>query len=592
MGDPIHGSGPVRQPTEIVPKTVEFSRSETGKVKGRLYSHHPYTMKLEGAEKAVTVYKQSTSESMQLIEKKLIFNPKKYQSIQISVNDALINVYVKIKDLPKVFDFTEKLTPEEEVPAQEAGYSATTTLEREAEIDTSASVDELVGEVRAELSSSSSSLVEEEGNVSSGSEPELHEKVDDFGREFIKKLRSTPRLAQSISTGNAEASGLISKAKDNLTTYNPERQLLMYADEEGKIHITEWSNLLEPSKEEGLLGKGAFGVAQKLKIISEENIGKHVVIKAALPMKQAQADVQNEAQVLLRVHSDGILEGIQLPPHAILALDPPIFDKTGQKMIGYIQPLYAGDMVKYDSLQNHTREQGMEMIRQLLSGGASLEVLRIVAGDIKPANIFYNKASDEEGGEKIGEKYYIADLGGAREIPLEVTDDTDLSLDPAHTKPFVCWNDVTAYTPLSANKRKEALAALAKPQEEAGAEVATRGRGRARGARKPAELIENPERLRRYAELENKRDAYALGASLIIKLGLPPSKSTPVIFEMTGFGYSKGVFSEEGKKAMEAINEKYGTEVADFLMSMVDPDYTKRPTRQEAYNNFMQLLET
>ncbi len=181
----------------------------------------------------------------------------------------------------------------------------------------------------------------------------------------------------------------------------------------GGVSIQLWSG--EPvakSKKSSFLGRGEYGSAQKVRVITEG-------IFKALKTSSYDFDndtIENEVAKLGRIHSQEVKVGLQLPVQKMLNL--PTID--GKKVLGYLSPLYNKGSLNSkrcrEKLDILGKEALTEVFLELLVGLKSLHDMGIVHGDIKPENCFVNVKEEKE------IHLYLADLGDAKSI-----DELDLS---------------------------------------------------------------------------------------------------------------------------------------------------------------------
>lgn len=325
-------------------------------------------------------------------------------------------------------------------------------------------------------------------------------------------------------------------------------KLILYHDTNKQVNVDVWKGQAEPMRgSKDFLGKGGFGIAQKLREISSTEYDR--ALKVALATKGASAvrDVFNEVRILFDVHKEGIHEGVQLPPHSVTPVNPPILDKNGNPLMGYIGPKYSGNLCGVTNLDTLSSKQKLEACRQLISGLAFVaDEKQLYLGDIKPENIFFMTRTDG------GIDCFLADMGGARYLS---------DIEPGE-------GGITTYT---------------------------RGYYSKADLRADEKTSDDPERCFR---AQTRRDVFALGCTLIEFLGglAVQGDDRPEIFKKAHIRHKgmvpvpEGGFTDEGLGALNIIHQHYGKDVCNLLIAMVDSNPRARPKASECLNTLTQVI--
>jgi serine/threonine protein kinase len=250
--------------------------------------------------------------------------------------------------------------------------------------------------------------------------------------------------------------------------------------------------------------------------------------------KEAKEQLQNEYKILRIVNENGPVWGIQGAPHLLIHIAP----KTAKEpfIYGFVGPKYALNYDKFlrKNVQSSPFTDKLLHCHQLLYALKKLSEKNIFHGDIKPENIF---VSIDPQSKKIF--VHLGDFGGARQ-GIPATEET----------PFT-----NEYLPLGDLKKR-------------------------------TELIAAGDKNKELLELDEKQDIYAMGATLYRTL----TGRNPYPISNTNYpDHSKGLPNQSVQQLKDATSSLPG--FADLLIQMIDPVYSKRPTRQEAFNSFVMILK-
>jgi hypothetical protein len=124
------------------------------------------------------------------------------------------------------------------------------------------------------------------------------------------------------------------------------------------------------------IGKGDFGVVFELTCVSDSNRSKKAV-KYSL-----KKDLEQEFAVLSRLYgNDGSpLEGIELPPKCFI---------IQKARVGKVMSKYTGNLMEILESGSISPEDGLEMIKQITQGLATLHRYQIGVFDFREQNIFF-----------------------------------------------------------------------------------------------------------------------------------------------------------------------------------------------------------
>ncbi len=326
------------------------------------------------------------------------------------------------------------------------------------------------------------------------------------------------------------------------TTTNKDLQLLIYEGPDHTVHIDKWKGNAMPAEgSKELIAMGGAGVVQK--VFNKAAPGGYEVLKTLISNTPPEIKaIHREAAILYKIHELGIREGFQLPPHAVTALNTPIFSEEGEPIHGFIGPAYHGDLSRIGV----SAAEGLSVANQLISALVSLDDLELCHSDIKPGNIFFMR--DENG--KL--KCYLADFGAATFYD--------------EAKP----GTINEKTPGYYSKMDEAL------------EMASKKNGETKDA---------------YIQRQQARDVLAMGVTLIEVLGGRTTKDPPSsIFNVTeddwqGPGaFPENGFSENGREAFELIEQRYGQKMVSLLIKMVYFDPAERPSKKECQEALQEIM--
>jgi hypothetical protein len=243
----------------------------------------------------------------------------------------------------------------------------------------------------------------------------------------------------------------------------------------------------------------------------------------------AKNDVNNEHLQLNDVHADGNVWGVQEAPRKVVE----ITDDSSTTQFGYIGTKYQRDYSKQIAMKPPVFSEHLFEMHQLLFGLKELANRNILHGDIKPANILIKQDFD---GTNLA---HIADLGGAKVAK---------SSTPISELPGDCRTVTSTFSPFA-----DLLLAN---------HLADQG--------KFAELV----------DVEKKRDVFSMGMTLYFAL----SQKYPYPINYQGFPIvNVGYTPIAGKNIPK--------EIQALIKSMLHPDYTKRPSAQEAFDRYDAFLK-
>lgn len=138
------------------------------------------------------------------------------------------------------------------------------------------------------------------------------------------------------------------------------------------------------------LGAGTFGAVRKVYNVMQGT-------RDAFKKNKLSSDVsgaKQEYETLRDIHKNGVLEGIQAPPHMLM-------DHEGS--VGFLGKLYHGDVDKWMKNRNHTPTERLSVCNKLMTGFSNFVTADYWHKDIKPANMLMS----QEGGP------VLADMGSA-----------------------------------------------------------------------------------------------------------------------------------------------------------------------------------
>jgi serine/threonine protein kinase len=246
--------------------------------------------------------------------------------------------------------------------------------------------------------------------------------------------------------------------------------------------------------------------------------------------EKAKKALSNEFHLLTSIHKVGKVWGIQAPPRKMTQIQEGLTEQ-----FGYFGKLYEGDY--FDDIDENPSRKFKDYLvdfHQLLMGLKHLSDLNILHGDLKPENILIKL--DDDGIKLV----HLADFGGA------VMFDPTLSLDQiagARGRTFT-----SAFSPYCDLEKSIALAAQGKYDE--------------------------------LVELEKKRDIFSMGCIL-----------QKLITNKDAYDLDDLEFPR--LDTYHSINDQdVPGLIKDLIKRMVDPDYTKRPTAQNAFEIFNEYFQS
>ncbi|MEX1012941.1 MAG: protein kinase [Waddliaceae bacterium] len=377
---------------------------------------------------------------------------------------------------------------------------------------------------------------------------QLIEKVD---TEEIKKVIYIKREFE-IQTGitfkfkNSEIIDIFQKVIESKVGHRlrlEDNARFYISQKNGEISIHNISKI----KDEDLrtinkLGRGSFGTAYKVKNIVT---GAFEAYKLAFDDSKAENEIEVERKNLMRLH-DALGEqiiGLQDKPSVILEY-------------GYIGKLYDGDLSDCLREKNKTFSSGSDLLnvsQQLLSGLSSMHSMNLVHGDIKTSNVLVDKAA---------KTVHIADLGGAR-----FTDELSFG-NFTHTPTITSIKDQLYF-------------------EELIDQIKAEGTGKDE-----------------YVKLRKAHDVFSMGCVLYkVFTGspLPYAKrkhqmyNKPHDFIDVEKSFFKGALQDKLKSLAESDDSftvEKQNQITDLIESMLDPDWDRRPSAEEANLAIQHLLES
>lgn len=257
------------------------------------------------------------------------------------------------------------------------------------------------------------------------------------------------------------------------------------------------------------------------------NKGIEEVYKQAKPDDVAKKDVQNEFQILNEIHSNGTVWGIQAKPKKMVV----IHKEGAEDSIGFLGKKYDGDYLKdIQAKPSEPFRNRLFEFHQLLFGLNYLHTHNILHKDLKLQNILVKQEPD--GSKSV----HIADLGGAQDAS---------KLDAVTLAQGI---STKIYYP----KEDEEASQLFLRNESKGQQIA----------------------------IQQKRDVFAMGVILHQALSKelwpywPDSSWRPDLSQIH-----------------EVEDPLVPQEIKDLIKSMLNPDYTKRPSTMAAFNILNKYIE-
>jgi tRNA A-37 threonylcarbamoyl transferase component Bud32 len=285
---------------------------------------------------------------------------------------------------------------------------------------------------------------------------------------------------------------------------------------------------------------GAFGEIREFSVEGRTEVFKQARKSVG---KRAREDIKNEYERLIEIHGRGKVWGIQAPPRKVIQIK----ENSSVTQYGYIGIKYDGDYFKEIRKDSSKLKDQLMDFHQLLWGLKELAKQDILHGDLKPENILVKKEND--GTRTV----HIADLGGAK-----VAKPSQMSV-ISNNLLWDLWGGNRALSPGYSSHR-----------DLAGSEKLLKG----------GEYEE-------FVKQEKKRDVFSMGCILYIAL----TKKNPYPTKKREFLRQKNVsFLNTGGRYRE-IKENVPKEIKDLIKEMVDPDYIKRPTAQEAFDKYDKFLQ-
>jgi serine/threonine protein kinase len=309
----------------------------------------------------------------------------------------------------------------------------------------------------------------------------------------------------------------------------------------------ESNNTLQLSYIQKVLGKGGFGIVSQ--VASLHDAQTLVLKEARLDSKdggvEAKLDVEHEREILTDIHQNGLVWGIQKPPHQFIEItndQAPIY--------GFLGPKYDSDYMKtIDSELNITEEfiyhpvsieDKLIGIHQLLSALKHLEGENILHGDIKPENVLYKLDNNKR------PLVHLADFGGSRRANKG--------------EPIILGTYTRAY-----------LAPADKDQIE-------RLKGKLT-EKKIEEPIDNEKLRKDLISIRKQADVFAMGCTLYYALAL----KHPYHYNET----EERLKTEGEPDPIPEISEELNT----LIKKMIEPNPSARISAPEAFKQFNTILE-
>jgi hypothetical protein len=256
--------------------------------------------------------------------------------------------------------------------------------------------------------------------------------------------------------------------------------------------------------------------------------GHTEVFKQAKAKDGAKQNVENEYLLLNNVHADGNVWGVQEAPRKVVEITD-----HSKVQYGHIGTEYICDYSKQIARYPPIFVEHLFETHQLLFGLKELAKRNILHGDIKPENILVKV--DDEGTMLV----HIADLGGGK----IVTSSTPISELPGDYR-----GATSTYSP-------NADLVLAKVLAEQG---------------KFDELV----------DLEKKRDVFSMGMTLYF-----------AFTQLYAYPSDDHLCPDVALEYRSIDSEDIPNEIKALIKNMLHPDYTKRPSAQEAFDRYDDFLK-
>lgn len=208
------------------------------------------------------------------------------------------------------------------------------------------------------------------------------------------------------------------------------------------------------------LGKGGYGNVYLLspaRALAEDN--EDVVMKLAKfnendrkKHTEAVIAIENEFQILSKIHAQGEVVGIQARPIKIVNIAAQVI---GGKYYGYLGKKYDGDYSQEMNSPISLAERLQDFL-QILSGLAYIHSKNIVHSDVKPNNVFRKQTLN-------GKLVHLSDFGLARDLSINAN---LLSIKTPNASK-ICIDDLLAFSELIRKRpcKKEEIIFLEKQRD-------------------------------------------------------------------------------------------------------------------------------
>lgn len=311
--------------------------------------------------------------------------------------------------------------------------------------------------------------------------------------------------------------------------------VIVYKGKEGVVKFANWSGETAPvrGKSESFLGQGTFGIAQKVVLQKITGVAENLILKAkalktpvAILGEEAQRDLINEVEKIEYYHSTH--RGGSCPGIQKKLKEVKIATDEG------VVTAHMGKMYKatLEGVKGPDAALLVRGFKDMFHGLAHIHNLkaptkeRSVHMDIKDANAFYD-----------GETFRLGDFGGVRRF-------TELDR-----------NNWRGGTPVFMTKRdyNETLSQLTAPKD--------------------------------VLNLRQKMDIFAMGSMLWSMAS--GSKTTYYQLEQGGFQGTQ--IDPNADQYCREMKEKYGAEVVNTMLRMLDQNPNKRPTAAQCEKVFQKV---